>query len=97
MLASTQLGLCPEASTHVEQMKDVLLAISNELLDDATDLSPDRVEQLRQERFIAQSILFPFSWLLNLPFFYKNNNLASFRKLWYILANFIGNNTATRD
>ncbi|KAL1222851.1 ATP-dependent DNA helicase Q-like 4A [Cardamine amara subsp. amara] len=45
-----KLGLCPEASTHVEQMKDVLLAISNELLDDATDLSPDHVEQLRQER-----------------------------------------------
>ncbi|KAG7645882.1 Helicase superfamily 1/2 ATP-binding domain [Arabidopsis thaliana x Arabidopsis arenosa] len=45
-----KLGLCPEASTHVEQMKDVLLAISNELLDDATDLSPDRVGQLRQER-----------------------------------------------
>ncbi|EOA37858.1 hypothetical protein CARUB_v10012033mg, partial [Capsella rubella] len=45
-----KLGLCPEASTHVDQMKDVLLAISNELLDDATDLSPDRVQQLRQER-----------------------------------------------
>ncbi|XP_010480423.1 PREDICTED: ATP-dependent DNA helicase Q-like 4A [Camelina sativa] len=45
-----KLGLCPEASTHVEQMKDVLLAISNELLDDATDLSPERVQQLRQER-----------------------------------------------
>lgn len=68
MLVSTQLGLCPEASTHVEQMKDVLLAISNELLDDATDLSPDRVEQLRQERSISQSFLFSFSWLLKLPF-----------------------------
>lgn len=57
-LVSTQLGLCPEASTHVEQMKDVLLAISNELLDDAADLSPDRVEQLRQERSLSQSIFF---------------------------------------
>lgn len=57
MLVSTQLGLCPEASTHVEKMKNVLLAISNELLDDATDLSPDRVAQLRQERSISQSVL----------------------------------------
>ncbi|ESQ35756.1 hypothetical protein EUTSA_v10006602mg [Eutrema salsugineum] len=45
-----KLGLCPEASTHLEQMKNVLIAVSNELLDDDTDLSPDRAKQLRQER-----------------------------------------------
>ncbi|KAF2589845.1 hypothetical protein F2Q70_00039944 [Brassica cretica] len=45
-----KLGLCPEASTHLEQMKNVLIAISNELLDDDTDLSPDRIQELRQER-----------------------------------------------
>ncbi|KAJ0250590.1 DEAD/DEAH box helicase domain-containing protein [Hirschfeldia incana] len=44
------LGLCPEASTHLEQMKNALIAISNELLDDDTDLSPDRIQELRQER-----------------------------------------------
>ena len=69
MLVSPQLGLCPEASTHLEQMKNALIAISNELLDDDTDLSPDRIQELRQERSIFKSILFPFSWLLNLlPF-----------------------------
>ena len=69
MLVSSQLGLCPEASTHLEQMKNALIAISNELLDDDTDLSPDRIQELRQERSISKSILFPFSWLLNLlPF-----------------------------
>ncbi|XP_013712208.1 ATP-dependent DNA helicase Q-like 4A isoform X1 [Brassica napus] len=45
-----KLGLCPEASTHLEQMKNALIAISNELLDDDTDLSPDRIQELRQER-----------------------------------------------
>ncbi|WZZ11308.1 hypothetical protein YC2023_097229 [Brassica napus] len=45
-----KLGLCPEASTHLEQMKNMLIAISNELLDDDTDLSPDRIQELRQER-----------------------------------------------
>ncbi|XP_056852506.1 ATP-dependent DNA helicase Q-like 4A isoform X1 [Raphanus sativus] len=49
-----KLGLCPETSTHLEQMKNVLIAISNELLDDDTDLSPDRVQELRQERLLLK-------------------------------------------
>ncbi|KAF2618199.1 hypothetical protein F2Q68_00040626 [Brassica cretica] len=49
-----KLGLCPEASTHLEQMKNVLIAISNELLDDDTDLSPDRIQELRQERLLLK-------------------------------------------
>ncbi|EFH62834.1 predicted protein [Arabidopsis lyrata subsp. lyrata] len=49
-----KLGLCPEASTHVEQMKDTLLAISNEFLDNTYDLGPDHVEQLRQKRLLLK-------------------------------------------
>ena len=74
-LVSSQLGLCPEASTHLEQMKNMLIAISNELLDDDTDLSPDRIQELRQERFISQSFFFLFSWLLKFSVLWR---------LWYI-------------
>ncbi|XP_019085268.1 PREDICTED: LOW QUALITY PROTEIN: ATP-dependent DNA helicase Q-like 4B [Camelina sativa] len=49
-----KLGLCPEASTHVEQMKDTLLAISNEILDNTTGLGPDHFEQLRQKRLLLK-------------------------------------------
>ncbi|KAL0651195.1 hypothetical protein Bca4012_093886 [Brassica carinata] len=49
-----KLGLCPEASIHLEQMKNMLIAISNELLDDDTDLSPDRIQELRQERLLLK-------------------------------------------
>ncbi|TXG53728.1 hypothetical protein EZV62_018984 [Acer yangbiense] len=44
-----KLGLCPEATGHIQEMKDRLIAISNELLDNA-DLSPAQIEKLRQDR-----------------------------------------------
>ncbi|KAL5856966.1 hypothetical protein ACOSQ3_004424 [Xanthoceras sorbifolium] len=44
-----KLGLCPEATGHIQEMKDRLIAISNELLDNA-DLSPAQTEKLRQDR-----------------------------------------------
>ena len=47
-----QLGLCPEAASHVQEMKDMLIAVSNELLDNATNLSPEQIEKLRQDRFV---------------------------------------------
>ncbi|XP_010533955.1 PREDICTED: ATP-dependent DNA helicase Q-like 4A isoform X2 [Tarenaya hassleriana] len=49
-----KVGHCSEASTHIEQMKDRLLVISNELLDNAADLSPDHSEKLRQERLLLK-------------------------------------------
>ncbi|CAF2040306.1 unnamed protein product [Brassica napus] len=49
-----KLGLCLQAPSHVEQMKDALLAVSNELLDDSTDLSPGHFEQLCQERLLLK-------------------------------------------
>ncbi|OMP01612.1 hypothetical protein COLO4_11772 [Corchorus olitorius] len=45
-----QLGLCPEAASHLQEKKDMLIAVSNELLDNATNLSPDQIEKLRQNR-----------------------------------------------
>lgn len=52
-----QLGICPEAAVHLQEMKDMLIAISNELLDSPTELSPERVENLRQDRYACpQSI-----------------------------------------
>ena len=45
-----QLGLCPEASNHLQDMKDKLIALSNELLDNVADLSSNEIEKLRQER-----------------------------------------------
>ncbi|KAJ0265835.1 ATP-dependent DNA helicase Q-like 4A [Hirschfeldia incana] len=49
-----KLGLCLQASSHVEQMKDALLAVSNELLDDSTNLSTGHFEQLCQERLLLK-------------------------------------------
>ncbi|GMP39290.1 hypothetical protein CsSME_00010182 [Camellia sinensis var. sinensis] len=46
----SMLGLCPEASNHLQDMKDMLIAISNELLDNAADLSSDQIEKLRHDR-----------------------------------------------
>ncbi|KAK9929178.1 hypothetical protein M0R45_026284 [Rubus argutus] len=45
-----KIGLCPEAAIHLQEMKDMLITISNELLDDVNDLSPAQIEKLRQDR-----------------------------------------------
>ncbi|KAK4476848.1 hypothetical protein RD792_016010, partial [Penstemon davidsonii] len=45
-----KLGLCPEASNHLQDMKDTLIAISNDLLDNVDEMSSEKVETLRQER-----------------------------------------------
>ncbi|GAB2293116.1 hypothetical protein Dimus_027328 [Dionaea muscipula] len=45
-----KLGFCPEMTSHLPEMKDMLIAISNELLDNATDLSLEQVEKLRHDR-----------------------------------------------
>ncbi|XP_071736867.1 ATP-dependent DNA helicase Q-like 4A [Rutidosis leptorrhynchoides] len=44
-----KLGLCPEASNHLQVMKDMLISIANDLLDN-TDLNSDQIEKLRQDR-----------------------------------------------
>lgn len=49
-----QIGLCPEAAIHLQEMKDMLITISNELLDDVNELSPAQIEKLRQDRFAYQ-------------------------------------------
>ncbi|KAK1430220.1 hypothetical protein QVD17_12800 [Tagetes erecta] len=46
-----KLGLCPEASSHLQTMKDMLISISNELLDNV-DLSSVQIEKLRQDRLM---------------------------------------------
>ncbi|CAN4110683.1 unnamed protein product [Withania somnifera] len=45
-----KLGLCPRALDHLQEMKDKLIEISNDLLDNVSDLSSEQVEILRQER-----------------------------------------------
>ncbi|CAH8381924.1 unnamed protein product [Eruca vesicaria subsp. sativa] len=50
-----KLGFCLQASSHVEQMKDALLAVTNELLDDSTNLGPGHFEQLCQERLLLKN------------------------------------------
>ncbi|RVW76305.1 ATP-dependent DNA helicase Q-like 4A [Vitis vinifera] len=44
-----KLGLCPEAANHLQELKDMLIVISNELLDNV-DLTSVQVEKLRQDR-----------------------------------------------
>nr|GEU70477.1 ATP-dependent DNA helicase Q-like 4A isoform X1 [Tanacetum cinerariifolium] len=46
-----KLGHCPEASNHLQLMKDMLISISNDLLDNF-DLDPDQTEKLRQDRLL---------------------------------------------
>ncbi|KAL3689189.1 hypothetical protein R1sor_015498 [Riccia sorocarpa] len=46
----TEVHRCLEASIHLQEMKDELIQISNELLDNAADLSPARSEELRVQR-----------------------------------------------
>nr|GEU62132.1 ATP-dependent DNA helicase Q-like 4A isoform X1 [Tanacetum cinerariifolium] len=45
-----KLGICPEAASHLQIMKDDLISISNELLDDVTELNSDQIEKLRKDR-----------------------------------------------
>ncbi|PON33177.1 DNA helicase, ATP-dependent [Parasponia andersonii] len=45
-----KLGTCPEAAHHLQEMKDMLISISNELIDNFDDLSPVQTEKLRQDR-----------------------------------------------
>ncbi|XP_020110076.1 ATP-dependent DNA helicase Q-like 4A isoform X2 [Ananas comosus] len=45
-----KLAFCSEAAAHLQELKDRLIAVSNELLDNAADLSPQHSENLRQER-----------------------------------------------
>lgn len=51
-----QLGLCPEASIHLQEMKDTLIVISNELLDNVNELTSEHIEKLRQDRFASHLI-----------------------------------------
>ncbi|XP_024961474.1 ATP-dependent DNA helicase Q-like 4A [Cynara cardunculus var. scolymus] len=46
-----KLGLCPEASNHLQIMKDMLISISNDLLDNV-DLNSDQIQKLRQDRLM---------------------------------------------
>ncbi|TVU33484.1 hypothetical protein EJB05_25306 [Eragrostis curvula] len=45
-----KLAFCPEAMAHLQEMKDQMLAVANELLDDDGELNPQRSEELRQKR-----------------------------------------------
>jgi hypothetical protein len=46
-----QLAFCPEPNYHLLELKDQLLAVSSELIDGSGELSPQRSEELRQQRF----------------------------------------------
>lgn len=45
-----KLGLCYEAANHLQTMKDMLISISNDLLDNFNDLNPEQLGKLRQDR-----------------------------------------------
>ncbi|KAL2342236.1 hypothetical protein Fmac_010176 [Flemingia macrophylla] len=45
-----KLGLCPEAASHLQELKDNLIAISNELLDNGENLNSTQIEKLRRDR-----------------------------------------------
>ncbi|BAT86759.1 hypothetical protein VIGAN_05006800 [Vigna angularis var. angularis] len=45
-----KLGLCPEAAIHLQELKDNLIAISNELLDNCETLNSTQISKLRHDR-----------------------------------------------
>ncbi|XP_068658889.1 ATP-dependent DNA helicase Q-like 4A isoform X2 [Aristolochia californica] len=45
-----KVALCPEAMIHLQDMKEILIAVSNQLLDNASELSLEELQKLRQER-----------------------------------------------
>lgn len=55
-----QLGFCPEAASHLQDMKDNLIAIFNELLDNGENLNSTQIAKLRHDRFafLLEFILF---------------------------------------
>ena len=61
-----QLAFCPEAMVHLQEMKDELIAVANELLDDDGELNLQRSEELRKKRFgsLAYSINITFKYAL---------------------------------
>ncbi|KAG6472380.1 hypothetical protein ZIOFF_069840 [Zingiber officinale] len=48
---------CPGASVHLQQMKDRLITVSTELLDNAFELCPEHYKNLNQEQFVLVYIL----------------------------------------
>lgn len=52
-----QLAFFPEAMVHLKEMKDELIAVANELLDDDGELNLQRSEELRKKRFGSLSYL----------------------------------------
>ncbi|KAG4980911.1 hypothetical protein JHK82_034157 [Glycine max] len=44
------LGFCPEAASHLQDMKDNLIAIFNELLDNGENLNSTQIAKLRHDR-----------------------------------------------
>ncbi|KAM6581019.1 hypothetical protein CsatA_004793 [Cannabis sativa] len=46
----SKLGTCPDAARHLQEMKDMLISVSNELIDNFDSLSPEQTEKLRQDR-----------------------------------------------
>ncbi|CAM6100420.1 unnamed protein product [Calypogeia fissa] len=45
-----EIHLCGGAQVHLQELKDKLIHVSNELLDNAAELSPSRSEELRVQR-----------------------------------------------
>lgn len=45
-----QVHCCAEAGFHLQEMKDRLILVINDLLDNGDELSPERFQELRLER-----------------------------------------------
>ncbi|KAL3598123.1 hypothetical protein D5086_006041 [Populus alba] len=77
-----KLGLCPEAAKHLQEMKDMLIAVSNDLLDNAAELSQAQIDKLRQDRlcffslFFSHDIILPFdAWVFLVQWSHKRSQL----------------------
>ncbi|KAL7157320.1 hypothetical protein ABFS83_02G070000 [Erythranthe nasuta] len=73
-----KLGLCPEASNHLQVMKDSLIAISNDLIDNVDEMSPEQVETLRQERQQLKKQVQQLEKYLNTTSVNEDRNMSQF-------------------
>ncbi|XP_066329336.1 ATP-dependent DNA helicase Q-like 4A [Miscanthus floridulus] len=52
-----KLAFCREAMTHLQEMKDELLAVANELLDDDGELNPQHSQELHKRRLHLKKLV----------------------------------------
>lgn len=85
-----QLGLCPEAASHLQELKDNLIAISNELLDNGENLNSVQIAKLRHDRCVFPLEVHPVYSIFIFNIFHtqsKEKGQRLYHRIFFILYN----------